>query len=368
MFIKQSGLILLSLVLVTACNGNHSKAVPKPSVPVQKITQTQIPLVKQYIGITQSIASIGIRARVEGFLTEMKFIEGRPVKKNDLLFVIDPRPYQAALDSAKGQLARAMADLEYQEVQYQRYKELVAQGNVSKSQYDTVLASYHQAIAQVDIGKAQVETAKINLGYCYMYSPVDGIVGKRYVDVGNLVGGTEETLLAYVVKVDPLFIEFSPSVEDFSEFMTFHKKMPFSAQAVFPNVEEGPVLDGRVELINNQAETSTSTIYMRATLKNPEGLVLPGIYMNLNVTLTPDAPVLLVPATAVIETQGQRAVYLVNKENKIEARSITINGNYQNNYIVKSGLKEGDLVVLTGLQKLKPGLEVSALISKGQAS
>lgn len=363
----QSGLVLLCLLSLSACGDKNSKAGMAPKVPVQKIVQSKIPLIKQYIGITQSIASIGIRARVEGFLTEMNFIEGKPVKKNDLLFVIDPRPYQAALDSAKGQLARAQADLEYQQVQYQRYKELVAQGNVSKSQYDTVLAAYHQAIAQVDIGKAQVETAQINLSYCYMYSPVDGIVGKRYVDVGNLVGGAEETLLAYVVKVNPLFIQFSPSVEDFGQFMKFRKNMPMPAEAVLPN-GDGLTLKGSVNLVNNQADTSTSTIYMRATLDNPEGVILPGIYMNLNVTLTPDAEVLLVPATAVLETQGQRSVYIVNKENKIEARSIFINGHYQTNYIVESGLKEGDLVILTGLQKLKPGQEVTAVIPTKQAS
>lgn len=365
--VLQTGLIIWSLLFVAACDNKNAKDSVKTNVSVTRMTQTRIPLVKQYIGITQSIASIQIRARVEGFLTEMNFIEGRPVKKNDLLFVIDPKPYQAALDSAKGQLARAEADLEYQQVQYQRFKELVAQGNVSKSQYDTVLAAYHQAIAQVDIGKAQVETAKINLGYCYMYSPVDGIVGKRYVDVGNLVGASEETLLAYVVKLDPLFIEFSPSVEDFGEFLKFHKNMPLPAEAVFPN-GEGLTLKGSVNLVNNQADTSTSTVYMRATLENPEGLVLPGIYMNLNVTLTPDAEVLLVPATAVIETQGQRAVYLVNKNNQVESRSIFINGHYQNSYIVKSGLTEGDLVILSGLQKLKPGQQVNAVIANGKAT
>lgn len=362
---KSKGIvvILAGFLMLTGCQNDKSTATgPKPTVSVITVAQSKIPITKQYIGISQSIASIGIRARVEGFLTEMNFIEGKPVKKGQLLFVIDPRPYQAQLDSAKGQLAKSIAIEEYQQVQFLRLKQLVAQGNISKSQYDEIVASYHSATAQVAVDRAQVENAAINLSYCYMYSPVDGIVGKRYVDVGNLVGGSEQTLLAYVVKLDPIFIQFSPSVVDYNQFLTYRENMPFNAEASFPNNKDIS-LSGKVDLLNNQADTSTSTIFMRATIENPEKLVLPNVYMNLNVTLSQNGQVILIPASATIENQGKRAVYIVNKSNQIESRSIVISGQYGEQYIVQSGLSLGDLVVTSGVQRIRPEQEVNVTMT-----
>lgn len=349
---------LLSIFINGCQDKKQAPPQARPIVPTVKIVSTEIPITKEYIGITQSIASVAIRARVEGFLTKMNFVEGKLVKKDQLLYVIDPRPFEAQLELSKGQLARSTASQTYQNVQYIRMKQLVAKGDVSRSQYDQVASQYAEATAQVAVDKAQVEQAKINLGYCYMYSPFDGIISHKYVDVGNLVGGTENTLLAYVVKLDPIYIEFSPSVEDFSELLKYRANMPFKVEATFPQ-NKNLTFHGQVDLINNQADVPTSTILMRATITNPEKLILPGIYMNLKVILTNKGAALLIPAKAVMETQGKRSVYLVGKDNKVLSQPIITSGQYKQDYIVKSGLNVGDIVITDGMQKIRPGEEVT---------
>lgn len=367
MFSKRILAVFFTGLILLGCNDNKIVSKVPLTVPVLKITTTKIPLKKNYIGITQSISEVSIRARVEGFLIEKNFIEGKPVKKNQLIYVIDPKPFQAQLDLAKGQLAKSIANMEYQKVQYLRLKELVKKGDVSKTQFDETAAQYGQAQAEVQVQKANVETAEINLGYCSMISPFDGIIGRKYVDVGNLVGAGENTLLANVVQLNPIYVLFSPSVEDYGTFLKYRKNMPFNVVAQLPH-DTSLTFKGKVDLINNLADTPTATILMRAQIENPEQLLLPGIYVNVTLELTSDQPSLLIPASAVIETQGQRTVFLVNEKNQAEVSKIETSGMYQQQYIVTSGVKEGDLLILNGLQKIMPDELVNPQIqdSKGQ--
>lgn len=362
-FVGQISLIIAWLLTITSCDSHKPNTAPaKPNVAVIKVATSPIPITKQYIGITQSIASVGIRARVKGFLIKMNFIEGKPVTKDQLLFVIDPKPFQAKLDLAQGNLSKSIAAKEYQEVEYLRMKELVAKGDIAKSRFDQVDARFREAVAQVEIRNAEVREAQINLGYCSMYSPFDGIIGNKYVDVGNLVGGAQNTLLANVVQLNPIYVEFSPSIDDFSQLLKYRANMPFKVEVTLPQ-DNSLSFHGQVDLINNQADVATSTILMRAVIKNPEKLLLPGIYVNLNLILTSKDEALLVPIKAVMEAQGQRTVYVVNKQGTIEARLLNVTGQYGEQYIVKSGLQVGDLVMINGLQKVKPGEEVTAQIT-----
>ena len=338
---------------------------PAPPVPAIKAMTTAIPKYKEYIGITESIAAVAIKARVEGFLLQKHFIEGNPVKKGQLLYVIDQRPYEAQLDLAKGTLARNIADQEYQHVEYVRMKELVKKGDVSRSEYDKVDAQYKAAVASVDIAKAQVEEAQINLSYCSMSSPVEGIIGKKYVDIGNLVGGGENTLLANVVQLDPIYIKFSPSVNDFNEFLKYRANMPFKVKATLPQNNK-LVFHGKVDLVNNEADIPTSTIFMRASIDNPQQLLLPGIYVNISLLLTDKEQVILIPAQAVTETQGQYSVFVVNEKNQVEVRTMTSGGQYNQQYIVKSGIKVNDIILTDGLQKIRPGETVTPKFAEPQ--
>ncbi|RAP38384.1 hypothetical protein B1207_00395 [Legionella quinlivanii] len=355
------------LVLLSACSESNTQAPAIPTVAVTKISSSQIPINRKYIGITQSISAAGIKARVEGFLIKMNFVEGKPVKKDQLLFVIDPRPFEAKLSLAQGQYAKSVADKEYQEIQYRRMKDLVVKGDVSQSHFDEVNAKFSEADAQVQIGAANVADAKINLGYCYMYSPFDGIIGKKYVDVGNLVGGGENTLLANVVQLNPIYVEFSPSVEDFTSFLKYRDNMPFKVEVSLPH-DGNLVFKGKLDLINNQADVSTSTILMRAEIENPKQLLLPGIYVGVKLHLSNNEKVILVPKQATMVTQGQRSVFVVGSDNIVHSKNITTSGQYDSSYIVSSGLKEGEVVVSNGLQKIHDGMKVQPEKTKVQGA
>jgi len=345
-------------LLVTGCNHKPQAKQQAPVVNAIKLTTSTIPIYKEYIGITQSIAAVGIRARVQGFLEKMNFVEGKAVKKNQLLYVIDQKPFQAQLDLEEGTLVKSIADRDYQKVEYERMKILVKKGDISQSNYDKVYAQFKAAEADVQIAQAQVENARINLGYCSMYAIFDGIISKKYVDVGNLVGGTENTLLANVVQLNPLYIEFSPSVSDFGDMLTYRANMPFKVIATLSHNQK-LVFKGKTDLINNEADTPTSTILMRAIVQNPEQLLLPGIYINIQVELTNKAKALLIPSQAVLDIQGQQSVYIVNTKNQVESRNIVTAGQYQQQYIVSSGVAVNDVIITDGLQKIGPGEQVT---------
>jgi RND family efflux transporter MFP subunit len=346
----------LALTLVSCSKKN--KPDPGPSVPVVVLQESVIPFYKDYIGTTQSIASVAIKARVEGFLLEKHFTEGTLVKKNQLLYVIDKRPFEAAVALAKGTLARNRADEEYQRVQYVRMKELVRKGDVSQSQYDEVNAQYKAAVASVDVAQAQLEEAEINLSYCSMFSPIEGLIGRRYVDLGNLVGGGSETLLVNVLQLDPMYVQFSPSVEDFRVFLKYQGKHPFKVEAWLDDRKK-ILFKGTMDLINNEAEILSSTIYSRALIGNKKQLLRPGVYVNIRVHLSDQYKALLIPSRAVMEVQGQKTVFIVNDKNEIELRQLKAFGEYKQQIVIKSGLCQGDRVVTEGLQKLYEGERVS---------
>lgn len=330
---------------------------PTVHVPALKLHYTTVPVIKTYIGITQSIASVAIRARVKGFLTEMHFIEGKSVQGKQLLFVIDPKPFQAKLAEAEGRLAKSLALEAFQKVQYERMKILVRKGDVSQSRHDEVKAQYEAAQAQVQVDSAAVTEAKINLSYCYMNAPFDGVIGKRYVDVGNLVGSGENTLLAIVNQLDPIYIQFSPSVADFSEMLKYRHHSPFPVTAHLPE-NEGLLLKGELQLVNNEANMPTSTIFMRAIVHNPERLILPGLYVQTQLYLGENPHTLCIPKSAIMEDQGQQSVFIVDAKGEVKVVEIETAGEYQNQAIVRNGLKEGQIVLLSALQQLQVGMRV----------
>lgn len=365
--VRLSLLSLTTFMLLSSCqDSSQQKEAPPVKVQAIKIKQQAIPLYKNYIGVTQSIASVGIRARVKGFLIKKNFVEGRPVKKDQLLFEIDPRPFKAALDQAKGNLARAIANRDFQNLEYIRYKKLVEKGNISVERFDRSATQLKEAEAQIQIEKANVEQAELNLSYCYMYSPFDGIIGEKLVDVGNLVGGTEDTLLATVVKLQPIYVQFSPSTQDYGLFLKYlkqRKEKPFNVRAAVPQ-DDKLALSGQLDLINNQADVQTATVLMRATVDNMKPPILPGIYLNVRVELTDKEAAVLVPEEAISDVQGMRSVMKINKEGRVEIQTVETKGEYQQQAMISKGLKAGDTVIIEGQQKLRPGMKVSPEFTK----
>lgn len=360
------GLILLGLITLPSCQKKDKETSTTPiSVNAIKLSTHEIPVYIDYIGITNAINTVTIRARVKGFLTQVDFVEGSFVKKGELLFIIDPRTYKAQLDQAKAQLDLSIARAEFQKVEYERMKRLVVTGAVSKERFDMVTAQYQEALALVKSNKAKVEEAELNLSFCYMYSPLDGKIGQKFVDVGNMVGGTTETELATIVQLNPMYIDFSPSVNDFSEILKYRENAPFDVSINIPGLSSLK-FSGTVDLVNNEADQNTSTILTRAIFENPKNLLLPGIYVNVRLFLGKNPNAILVPSQAILDMQGQQFVYLVDGNNKVVLQKISSTQVYKGQNVITKGLKVGDIVIINNLQNIKGGDSVSPKITSSE--
>lgn len=361
--IRCISLIFISFTLFGCDSGSTQQAPPPLPVHVAKVASSEMPVTLSYIGVTKSIADITITARIEGFLKKKNFTEGKFVEKGSLLYVIDPRPFQVAVDLSQANLDSARADSNYQLLELKRYAELVKKNFVSQEDYNNQQALYKESIASVEVAQANLETAKINLGYCYMYSPVDGIASVRNYDVGNLVGTTDKTDLMTVVTLDPMFVYFAPSTDDFSMILKYYDNMPFKVVATIPKFPDIS-FTGQVDMINNQANVDTSTIQMRALIKNPKKNLRPNIYVNVTMTLSPSVKVIQVPSSATFNIQGSTYIYLVDSKNKVESKQIMVSTRGADKLVVESGLKIGDTIVLDNLQKLRSGTTIKPISTK----
>lgn len=268
--------LIACMVMLVSCNDNKAALPPPPpKVNVIKIQTASVPVSKSYIGVTSSVANVDIRARVQGFLLSYNFTEGKIVKKGDLLFIIDPEPYKAQVAQAKGQLDQSIANTTFNKIDAQRKITLYKQNAGSEQEADLATTSYQSSLATVEANKANLQTAQINLSYCYIYSPITGMIGQKLVDVGNLVGGTQATVLATVVQLDPIYVSFNPSVNDYAEFLKYKTDKPFKVEVTMPQNQKYK-FPGAVDLINNQADINTSTLLMRSVVSNPQSLLLPG--------------------------------------------------------------------------------------------
>ena len=334
-----------------------------PPVTVTKVEKKTVPLYLNYVGNTATVKDVDIRARVEGFLLKRNFKEGDDVRKGRLMYVIDEKPFRAALDEAAGQLKKDRAALAYAAEQVRRYKDLAKKDYVSKEDFDSLVTQKEEARAAVAVDQAAVEQARINLGYCRMYAPFNGRVGRTYVHVGNLVGAGESTKLATLVQLDPFYVYFSPSDEDSNKIITQMSKGKIPIKI---NLTDGSEFQygGTVEFINNKVDTATSTVTMRATIPNPEKTMLPGVYVNVQLHLKDMEGALVVPEEAIAEDQGGQYVMLVGSGNKTKKQSIKTGEQVDHMQVVTDGLEEGDVVITAGLQMVKSGMPVTPEFAK----
>lgn len=362
--LKVSLISLISvgcLTFLTSCHHEEVKPVARPiPVTVMTIEPKTIPAVYQYVGVINSSHQVEIRARVTGYLDEIDYVEGSFVEKDDLLFQIDPRPFQATLAQMKALLASQEAILWQATRAVARYKPLYEKKAASQRDLDNALASEMSADAQKLSAQAQVEAAEINLGYTTIRSPVAGLTGQAKYRVGALIS-PEQDLLTTVSVIDPVWVEFSISEQDvlksqeerdkgqlvFPQNNEFQVELILADQTVFPET-------GLVNFSSPNYSQSTGTLMIRATVANPKNLLLPGQFVRVNVkgAIRPDA--IVVPQRAVVQSKKGTLVFVVNQENKVEVRPIEAGSWDGQNWIVKSGLKPGDLVIVDGVNKVVP--------------
>ncbi len=353
-------LITVSLLAfsITGCGkSDKDKTKVEPLVTIAEAKSETIPLYLDYVGSLQSIESVDINARVEGFLIERAFTDGADVNEGDLLFVIDPRPFEAAVVAAEAQLAEDLAALSFAREQVRRYKPLAEKDYITRDAYDDYVTQAKEAQALVEADRANLVQAELDLSYCTMYAPFDGRIGRRLVDVGNLVGAGEATQLATLVKLDPIYVYFNVAEREIPEVIKQQNKEPLTFSIILPDESKHPQ-DGVIDFIDNQVDITTGTITLRGTIGNESKTILPGQYVKVQLLLKEQPNTIVVPSQAVGEQQGNTFVYVVGSDNKVEFRNVTAGTSYEGLRVITKGVKAGEKVVVDGLQKVKPGITV----------
>jgi len=352
--------LVAGICFMLGCKKKQKQAPkpPPPTVTVEKVALETVPVHLTYVANTESVKVVDIRARVEGFLEARRFVEGADVKKGDVVFVIEKAPYEAALERSLAQLAKDKAALAFARDQVKRYRPLAEQDFVTQETYENYETQAREAAAAVKADLAQIKQDRLNLGYCTMYSPLNGRIGRTLVNVGNLVGAAgQDTQLATIVQLDPLYVYFSPSEKDLRLILKYRQQTDIPVDVILSDGTTHPY-PGKVDFIDNKADPMANTINMRAVIPNSERTLLPGIYVQADLFLcdVPDTP--LISEKAIGEDQTGSYVFVVGEGNKVEKRSVKVGFVYKHKKIIWKGLKAGEKVIVEGLQMIRPGMVV----------
>ena len=357
-------LAVAALTLLAACNGAPPPAVvAPPKVTVAKPVERNVTEWDEYTGRLESIDSVEIRPRVSGYLEAVKFAEGAMVKKGDLLFVIDPRPYAAILRRAEAELALAKARSELADSRFQRAVRLVSRNAISQEEADTRAAEARQAVASVAAAQAALEAARLDVEYTQVRAPVSGRVGRKLVTEGNLVNGgtgTQGTLLTTVVSLDPMYVYFEADERSYLKYVRLAEegKRPSSrdtrnpVQIAFAD-EQGFPHEGYMDFVDNHLDEQTGTIVARAVIANPDLLLSPGLFARVRLIGSGAYDAILIPDEAIATDQARKFVFVVDADNHARYRPIIVGPMIDGLRVVREGLSAGDRIIVNGIQRAK---------------
>jgi membrane fusion protein (multidrug efflux system) len=358
-------LVLVSLLVASGCGKKEAPPPPPPDVKVAAVLQKDVPIYVEAIGQTRGSTEIEVRARVEGFLQTVDFKEGNPVRKGQLLYTIDPRPFEAALAQAKGTLAEAEAQLARARQDVVRYEPLVAKNAISRQEYETAVAVHRAAEAAVEAAKAAADRAQIDLGYTRVEAPENGMIGKTEVYPGTLVGRGQSTLLTHISQIGTIHVRFTIPERDYLFYARRREerglkpgeteRLPFELVLADGSVHPK---NGQLVFVDRNVDPQTGTILLEAAFPNPGGIVRPGQYARVRVAVDMKPGAILVPQRAVSELQGIYNVAVVGGDDTVEIRMVKPAQRIGTLWVIDSGLKNGDRVVVEGLQKVRPGVKV----------
>lgn len=355
-------MLLLPLLLSSVSCGRgsvqaQSAAFPPPLVSVAKAKVQDVPRYLDEIGRNTAFESVNLMPQVSGRVTERRFQDGENLKKGQILFIIDPSPFKAQLDSAKANLAQAEAALELAKVQFARDQELVGTRAISKQDYDTKKSTVDQSEAQVEAAKAAIETAQINLDYCYIHSPIDGRAGARLVDVGNVVQGNTTSLLS-IQRIDPIYALFTVTENDLPAVQKQMNHGTLKAVVRLPSDPQDSARPGKVEFLDNSVQNATGTVNLRATLSNPDRHFWPGQFVNVRLVLDTEKGAVLVPNEAAQISQKGPFVFVVKADDTAELRPVTLGQRQGSEVVIASGVAPGERVIVAGQLLVRPGSKV----------
>ena len=351
-------------VILTACGQKPPPTPPQiPEVGVLTLQPTSVPVTSELPGRTSAFLVAQVRSRVDGIVLRREFTEGADVKAGQRLYKIDPAPYIAALNNAKAALSKAQANLVTQNAQIARYKILVAGNAISKQDYDNTVATQGQAAADVESGKALLQTATINLGYTDVTSPVAGRTGLSQVTPGAYVQASQATLLTTVQQLDPVYVDMAQSSVDGLKLRRQIQEGRLqtsgaNAAKVTLVLEDGRTYSetGKLQFSDVSVDTSTGSVTVRAIFPNKSRVLLPGMFVHATIDEGVNDKALVVPQIGVTHDQkGQPIALVVGPDNKVARRVLVTSGTYGSNWVVESGLNAGDRVIVNGGDKTKPG-------------
>jgi membrane fusion protein, multidrug efflux system len=374
-------LAIASLALfLTACGkpptGGAPPTLAVPQVSVLTVKPQAAHLTNELPGRTSPVLVADVRPQVNGIILSRNFTEGGMVKKGELLYQIDPATYKATLDSAQATLDRAQATLTSAKLKADRYKDLVAIKAVSQQDYDDAQAALKQAVADVESAKASVQTAKINLDYTRVTAPISGRIGRSSVTPGALVTANQTTAMATIQQLDPIYVDLtqsSTSLLNLKQLLAEGKlksagENSAKTDLILDNGRQYPGV-GTLKFAEVTVESTTGAVTVRAEFPNPKGDLLPGMYVRARVQEGVAEDAILIPQRAVVrDNHGDPTAYVVTPDNKIELRALEVGRTIGSDWLISSGLKAGDRVVVDGIQKIRPGVTVEVLPDTASAA
>lgn len=359
--------LFLSPVLVLAgCKkpGPQYAPPPPPEVTVAEPIPKVVPDVLEFTGVTRGIETVQVRARVKGFLAKKHVRDGQRVKAGDLLFTIDPRTYEASVSQSRAQVASREAALKLAEVAVQRTEQAAQAGAVPTFELDRARADRDAAVAQLELARAQLRGAELDLEFTQIRAPINGRLGLTMVDEGSLVGAAEPTLLTTIVNDSQVYAMYDVDERTLLEIRRANQNRrpgedgrPVTPVLLGLSNENGYPHEGVFDKADNTVDPRTGTIRLEAVFDNSAQVLLPGLYVRIK-TVLGETPALLVPDVAVQTDQEGRFVYVVNAKNKVERRNVAVGGVTDRMRIIKSGLAPDERVVVNGIQRARPGTAV----------
>lgn len=363
------GVMILApcLFALGACSSNQAPPPPAPEVSAIKAVAVPVTVFEEYVAQTEAVDTVEIRARVSGILERQAFQDGARVKKGDLLFVIDQQPYITALAQAKATLAQARASYVNSQQNLTRIRPLLADQAISQQDVDAAVAKEGADAATVEAGKAQVRQAELNLDYTTIRASRDGVISKALIKPGGLVNAST-TLLTTLYSIDPIYVNFAISEQKLVELQKQLKRNPGEQPDKAPPFKLKLVdgsdykFIGKLNFVDAAVDAKSGTLQVRLSVPNPDRLLRAGQFVRVVVPAVERLNAIRVPQKAVQEMQGKHSVFVIDADNKAVYREIVANTRLGTDWVVESGLKPGELVVVEGIQKVKPGAAVKPVL------
>jgi multidrug efflux system membrane fusion protein len=359
----KNAVFILAASAVALFSPGCSRQAPRQNtsapVLVAKSTTTNVPVQIEPppVGHVAAYSTVSVRPQIGGILQAVHFREGQEVKSNALLFTIDPRPSQAALAAARAALKRDTAQLENAKIQFDREQKLFDQKLVSQDEFDTSKAGMDALAGTVSADQAAVTNAELNLGFCQICAPIDGVAGALQFYQGSVVKAPDDTLVT-INQIHPIYVQFGVLEQFLPEIQSEMREHPLKVSASFENMK-GPSPEGELTFVDNSVDPTTRMIQLKATFPNENSALWPGQFVTVDLTLSELTDVVVVPSQAVQTGQNGQFIYVVKPDLTVEQHPVTIGVTFDGQTVIKSGLKSGETVVTDGQLRLAPGAAVN---------